>query len=166
MKYILLVCILIFCTVTDMKERKIYNPALLLGLIMALMLNSYGAGLDGAIETLKGLLLGTALFFIPYLLGWLGAGDAKLTGIIGAFGGWQFAIYSILFTAVAGGVISLCLLIRDKRTGSLLQSLKMLFFTRSAYYLRDHDGQYTFPYAIAISLGTGVALGLRVMGYV
>ena len=47
-----------------------------------------------------------------------------------------------------------------------MQNLKMFFFTRSTYYLRDMDGQYSFPYAIAISLGTGLALGLRVMGYV
>ena len=166
MKYILLVCILIFCTITDIKERKIYNPVLLLALIMAFLLNAYEAGLYGAIETLKGLAVGTAIFFIPYLLGWLGAGDAKLTGIIGAFGGWHFALYAVSCTAVAGGLISIYILIRDKRAGPLLSSLKMLFFTRSSYYLRDYDGQYTFPYAIAISLGTGLALGLRVMGYV
>ncbi|HZX47359.1 MAG TPA: A24 family peptidase, partial [Clostridia bacterium] len=130
MKYILLVSILIICTITDIKERKIHNPVLLLALIMALLLNSHEAGPSGAIDTLKGLLLGTGLFFIPYLLGWLGAGDAKLTGIIGAFGGWQFALCSILLTAVVGGIISLYLLIRDKRTGCLLQNLKMLFFTR------------------------------------
>jgi prepilin peptidase CpaA len=166
MKYILLVSILIFCTITDIKERKIYNPVLLFGLIMALLLNTYEAGPSGAVDTLKGLLLGTGLFLIPYLLGWLGAGDAKLIGIIGAFGGWRFALYSILLTTVVGGVISLCLLIRRKRAASLLQNLKMFFFTRSTYYLRDMDSQYTLPYAIAISLGTGLALGLRVMGYV
>jgi prepilin peptidase CpaA len=118
------------------------------------------------LDSLKGLAAGTALFFVPYLLGWMGAGDAKLTGIIGAFGGWQFAVYAIICTAVAGGVISLYLLIKHKKACSLMQNLKMYIFTRSIYYLRDHDGQYTFPYAVAISLGTSLALGLRVMGYV
>ncbi|MGI6702886.1 MAG: A24 family peptidase [Clostridia bacterium] len=166
MKYILLLSILTICTITDIKERKIHNEVLLLGLIMALLLNAHEAGPSGIIDTIKGLAVGTSVFFIPYLLGWLGAGDAKLTGIIGAFGGWQFALCAVSCTAVAGGIISIILLIRDKRTGCLLQNLKMLFFTRSAYYLRDNDGQYTFPYAIAISLGTGLALGIRVMGYV
>jgi hypothetical protein len=47
-----------------------------------------------------------------------------------------------------------------------MQNLKMFLFTRSFYYLRDNDVQDTFPYAVAISLGTSLALGLRVMGYV
>ena len=166
MKYILLLSILTICTITDIKERKIHNAVLLLGLIMAMLLNVHEGGPSGLLDSLKGLAAGTALFFIPYQLGWLGAGDAKLAGIIGAFGGWHFAVYSVLCTAAAGGVISIYLLIRDKKTGSLVQNLRMYIFTRSIYYLHDHDGQYTFPYAAAITLGTGLALGLRVMGYV
>jgi len=166
MKYILLICILVICTITDIKERKIHNAVLLLGLIMALLLNAHEGGLYGLIDTVKGLAAGTAIFFIPYLLGWLGAGDAKLTGIIGAFGGWQFSLFAVFFTAIAGSIISLYLLIRDKRVHTVLQNSKMLVLTQSSYYLRDYDGQYTFPYAIAILLGTGLALGLRVMGYV
>lgn len=166
MKYILLLSILTICTITDIKERKIHNSVLLLGLIMALLLNAHEGGPGGLLDSLKGLAAGTALFFVPYLLGWMGAGDAKLTGIIGAFGGWRFAVHAILCTAVVGGAISLYLLIRHKKTGSLMQNLRMFLFTRSFYYLRDHDGQDTFPYAVAISLGTGLALGLRVMGYV
>ena len=166
MKYILLFSILILCTVTDIKERKIHNPVLLVGLIMALMLNTYEAGLDGALETLKGLAVGTAVFFVPYLLGWLGAGDAKLTGVIGAFFGWRFVIYAVLCTAVAGGIISVYFLIKNKRAASLFENLRMFFLTRSSYYLREHDETCTFPYAAAIMLGTGAAVGLQVMGCV
>ena len=166
MKYILLLSILTICTITDIKERKIHNAVLLLGLIMAMLLNVHEGGPSGLLDSLKGLAAGTALFFIPYQLGWLGAGDAKLTGVIGAFGGWRFAVYAIICTAIVGGIISLYLLIRYKKAGSLMQSLKMFLFTRQSYYLQGHDGQYTFPYAVAIMLGTGITMCLRVMGYV
>jgi prepilin peptidase CpaA len=166
MKYILLLCILALCTITDIKERKIHNPVLVVGVIMALLLNCYEGGLHGALETLKGLVAGTAVFFVPYLLGWLGAGDAKLTGVIGAFFGWQFIIYATLCIAMVGGIISVYFLVRQKRGSSLLGNLRMFFFTRSSYYIREHDEKYTFPYAAAIMLGTALAMGLQVMGYV
>ncbi len=166
MKYILLLCIIALCTITDIKERKIYNRVLIVGIIMALLLNAYEHGFNGLFETLKGLIVGTLLFFIPYLLGWLGAGDAKLTGVIGAFGGWHFALYATLCIAAAGAIISIWLLIRDKKTGSNLENLRMLFFARPAFFARENHSQYTFPYAVAIMLGTILALGLQVMGYV
>jgi len=166
MKAMFLLLILLFCTITDIKERRIYNEILLIGIILALILNLHESRTTGLLEMIKGMAIGTSVFFIPYLLGWLGAGDAKLTGIIGAFEGWRFVLYCTLSIAVAGGLISVFLLIRDRKTGSLFQNLHMLFLTKSPHYLHDKEQQHTFPYAAAILIGTGITLVLQVIGYV
>jgi hypothetical protein len=77
MKYILLLNILAICTITDIKERKIHNSVLLLGLIMALLLNAHEGGPSGMLDSLKGLAAGTALFFRPLPAGMDGGRGRK-----------------------------------------------------------------------------------------
>ncbi len=67
MKYILLLSILTICTITDIKERKIHNSVLLLGLIMALLLNAHEGGPGGLLDSLMGLAAGTAAGGSPFM---------------------------------------------------------------------------------------------------
>jgi len=96
----------------------------------------------------------------------MGAGDVKLVGIIGAFTGWEFAVYDALIIAAVGGLISLFLLIKDRKIGLFLKNIYYFFFTRSFVYLHEEDSNYSFPYAIAILTGTCFMFGLEMMGYV
>jgi prepilin peptidase CpaA len=57
---------------------------------------------------------GIALLFIPFLLGGMGAGDAKLLGAIGAFVGAQGALIVFVYTAALGGIFALFLLAVNK----------------------------------------------------
>lgn len=166
MRIILLLLILLYCTFTDIRERKIYNKALLAGLVVAFLLNFYDFGVRGIFITITGLLAGILIFIIPYLLGWMGAGDAKLVGLIGAFTGWEFVIYDALIIAVIGGLISSFLLIKDRKIGSIFKNIYLFFFTRSFVYLHEENPTYSFPYAIAILTGTCITLVLEMMGYV
>lgn len=166
MKIIFLLLILLYCTYTDIRQRRIYNKVLLTGLMIAFLVNFYELGVSGIFITFKGLFVGILIFILPYYLGWLGAGDAKLVGLIGAFTGWEFAMYDALIIAVTGGLISSLLLIKDKKIGPFLKSLFLFMFTRSFVYLREEDTKYSFPYAIAILMGTCITLGLEMIGYV
>jgi prepilin peptidase CpaA len=122
----------------DLTKYRIPNfltfPAIAWGLI------SYTAadGLSGLWFSLLGLLVGLAIFFIPFALSGMGGGDVKLMGAVGALQGWQFVLIAGLLAAIIGGIISVIYLIA---TGRLLKVLKKMagfvlapFF--SAFYYR------------------------------
>ena len=108
---IMIFCLLITATVFDVRYRKIPNiltfPAMLAGLAYYTLTRG-GAGL---LFSLGGLATGLAVLFILFLMGAMGAGDAKLMGAIGALSGTHAVLNSVLFTLVAGGVYALILLL-------------------------------------------------------
>ena len=89
---------------TDLTQRKIYNwitvPAMALGLI----LNTWQNGFDGFMQAWLGWAVGLLIFFIPFLLGGISAGDIKLLAAVGALKGPEFIIEAVLLTALVGGI--------------------------------------------------------------
>jgi prepilin peptidase CpaA len=87
----------------DAKVRRIPNkitfPAILFGLIMGLITG----GWTGLLQSFISLLVGLGIFFIPFALGGMGAGDVKLMGAIGSLMGWHFSILTALYSALIGG---------------------------------------------------------------
>ena len=50
----------------------------------------------------------------------MGLGDVKFMGAIGAFLGWQGAVFSLFFSSIIGSVVSLGLVVMKKRGWSSL----------------------------------------------
>ncbi len=100
---IFLITILIISGVIDIRVQKIPNlltlPTIVVGLVYHTAMNSW----NGLIFSLAGSALGIALFIIPYIMGGMGAGDAKLMGAVGAIVGAEGVLIASLFTAIAGG---------------------------------------------------------------
>ncbi len=67
-------------------------------------------GASGFVFSLSGTLLGIGLLIVPYLMGGMGAGDAKLLGSVGAILGPKGVFIAFLFTAIAGGIYAIILL--------------------------------------------------------
>lgn len=165
----------------DLTRNKIPNfltlPAIVWGLI------SYTAidGLSGLWFSFAGLLVGIAIFFIPFAMGGMGGGDVKLLGAVGALQGWQFVLAAGILTAIAGGVISLVYLIV---TGRLLRVLKKMagfalapffsalyynfkleIFNRISIFFATHspeaNEQVRMPYGAAIATGVLLFLAMN-----
>ncbi len=118
--------------ITDIRSRKILNvvtfPSALLAIILNIFADQY---LSGLLFSLKGLFLGIAIFWIPFTLGGLGAGDLKLLGVIGAFKGLSFALWTGLYTAICGGVVSILMILVNKNT-----RIKVIaFFKKQSVYI-------------------------------
>jgi prepilin peptidase CpaA len=162
--WFLLWIIVLISLYTDLKTRKIYNKVVLPGMVLGLALNGLEGGAAGMLFSLKGLGVGLGIFFLPFLLGGIGAGDVKLLGTIGAIKGPLFVLWTGLGTGVAGGIIALIILIRR---GQLVAALKRIWFSvflffggakANSFQVLDKD-EYSgaFPYGMAISVGTFVA---------
>ena len=113
-----LLLLLVTCSITDLRQRKIYNWATYSAGVWALMINMapevFGAQTAktlGAIGLQQSLLGGIGCFvlmLVAYTLARGGAGDVKLASAIGALIGFESGMLAIAFSYIlAGAVIAL-----------------------------------------------------------
>src|SRR6185503_12038529 len=90
----------------DLRERRIPNGLVLVCGITGLMTGVVREGGAGLADSAIAMILATALLFPAFALGWLGAGDAKLAGALGAWLGAASLPRFLAATFVAGGILS------------------------------------------------------------
>jgi prepilin peptidase CpaA len=121
----------------DVLERRIPNQLLVVYGLFALCLAAQSwlalgtAVLGGA--------LGLGLLFLPFALGFVGAGDAKFFAVVGAFLGPGRTLQALVLGMAAGGVFALPLVVLRAR--GLVGGKKA-----------------TVPYALPLALGAIAAL--------
>jgi prepilin peptidase CpaA len=159
-------------SVYDIKYRRIPNfltyPAVLIGLTC----HSYISGFNGLRFSLLGIFTGTGLLIFPYLLGKMGAGDAKLLGAVGSFIGAKGIFILFLFTAIAGGIYALLIIILYKSKNNGI--LKNFYYncvnyvvTRKFVSFENAEDVRQRPklcYGLAIAAGTGIFIIFEVAG--
>jgi prepilin peptidase CpaA len=163
--------LLAFACLTDLRERRIRNVMVLAGLAVAVtgqllppLLAADGMGAVRALgHALAGAATGLAVFLPLYLLRAVGAGDVKLLAMVGAFLGAEATLQAGLYSAIAGGLLSLIFLCRPsvaRRVGANLRAmassvwgvLRGLPVQAGATPLQR--SAVRIPYALAIAAGT------------
>ena len=152
----------------DLRTRRIPN-ALTLGAAGAgLVFHAVTGGGSGAVGSLGGCLLGAGLFFPLFVLGGMGAGDVKLAGALGAWLGPGQAVWVVLSSAVAGGVLGLAyaLAIGYARTAvTNVLALLTFWWTVGLKPVPEltlaNQKVPRFPYALPIVIGTIITVWLR-----
>lgn len=138
---LLLASALIALAVTDLRERLLPNaityPGIVAGLVLSFVLP------PGIVDSLLGVLIGAG---VPFLIGeafyrlrgieGLGMGDVKMLAMIGAFLGWQLALFTLFAASLLG----------------VLVGVPMSVVTRDRYY--------------QIPLGTFLSFGALVAAFV
>jgi prepilin peptidase CpaA len=160
-KYIELSILLILALISDIKLYKIKNKIILPFIIIGIMTNLLNSGINGFRESLIGIAVPVVVLIILYAVRMLGAGDIKLFGAIGSIMGYEFCLFTIVFSFIAGGVIASILIILRKngrrRFSHLFEYIKacIVCFTLLPYSDFDDksDGE-KFHFAVAITLGT------------
>lgn len=140
---------------------------------IALVCHTLFSGLDGFHFSGAGLLLGIALFLPLYIIGGMGAGDAKLMGAVGAVVGAKGVIISTIYTGLYGGVYALLLLAIHPQYGRVLISrtwpvLKTFLLTRQYVPVTSVPPIENKPklcYGVAIAMGTITYLVLNHLEY-
>jgi prepilin peptidase CpaA len=160
---LVLSAVLTAAVVPDLRDRRIPNKVTVPGLALGLVL---GVGLEGGLPilALTGASLALALSVPFVLLGALGAGDAKLLTVVGAFLGPGGLLPAVLYAALAGAVmaaVSALLGGVGKRTLADTRDLVVYFasFGRRGGRNRvgDSDAR-TVPYGVAIACGAVLAV--------
>jgi prepilin peptidase CpaA len=169
---IMISCLLIAAVVYDVRYLKIPNiltfPTMLAGMVYY-TLTGGGAGF---LFSLGGLVTGLAVLFILFLMGAMGAGDAKLMGAIGALSGTHAVLNAALFSMVAGAVYALILILfRYSACKEVLSRLylQLNYFIRTGKLaeisLKNRPNEPKLCYAVAIAMGTFFVLGWQAVNH-
>ena len=169
---ILLLSALSISAIIDFRCQKIPNLITFPTVILGLLYHFFTNGIDGLIFSALGLITGIGLLIIPYLIGIMGAGDAKLMGAVGAILGSKGVFVAFLLTAIIGGIyaIIMILLHQEKFKGFFTKqfiTLKLFVLTRK--YIPDpveeNKKKPKLYYGVAIALGTFIYMGLDLSGH-
>lgn len=162
----------------DLQSRRIPNALVAVGLAVGLLIqamahaggglfhfaNPGALGLPGA---LLGALTGLLLFLPFYAFKAMGAGDAKLMSMVGAWLGASSVAWAALFTLAAGGVLSIVVMLAGGHSGAVARNLKAMFernatlqaTTQTVTTREPHRVTGRVPYALAITAGTAIEIG-------
>jgi len=169
---LLLLSILSISAIIDFRTQKIPNLITVPSVIIALLYHFVTNGIEGLIFSLLGLGTGIGLLIIPYVLGGMGAGDAKLMGAVGAILGSKSVFVAFLFTALVGGIYSFVIIMLHRKQfkgffKKQLITLKLFILTRIFIPdpVEDNHKKPKMCYGVAITLGTVIYMGLDISGY-
>jgi len=160
-----LIATVVIASVTDIIAHRIPNLLLAPALSVALIIGASVDGLFGVLSVLSGLAVGIAMLLPLYVMRVMGAGDAKLLGVAGAFLGPQGALIAGMLTFIAGAIIGLAWL----AWRSLQQAIELFLASfaqpATSHSLGSTHGRlgskpHSFAYAPAIATGTLATLWL------
>lgn len=153
----------------DLRTRRVPNALTFGAAATALGFALWQNGFAAMGWSAAGWLTAVALFFPVFALGGLGAGDVKLLGALGAWlGGVSASLYLACFTALAGGVMAVVVIISHQYFGEAFRNLwtLLMFWRRSGLRplpeltLQASRGP-KLAYALPIAAGALTTLWLR-----
>jgi leader peptidase (prepilin peptidase)/N-methyltransferase len=114
--YALLASTLLVVALIDYDHRIIPNIITLPGIAIGLVLSTWALPIT-PLDSLLGLLLGGTLFYLIALFsrGGMGGGDIKLIAMIGAFLGWQGALFTTFIGALLGSLVGMTLMLLGRK---------------------------------------------------
>jgi len=167
----------------DIKQHRISNRIVLVGIVLGFMFNEllpHGLGFNspapgglGWLAALTGVGMGLVVLLPFYWLRAMGAGDVKLMAMVGAFLGPGQVLGALLGTFLIGGVMALAIALR---AGAMLRLLGNLKFLLLDGVVKVSTGQVPtiddlpqsvgkLPYAVAIAVGTLSYMVWRRLGW-
>jgi prepilin peptidase CpaA len=152
----------------DLRTRRLPNWLTFGGAAMGLSWALLSGGVAQLGWSAGGWAVAMLLFFPLFALRGLGAGDVKLMGAFGAWLGPSAALHLAFYTAMAGGVLAVAVLLWCRGLGRAFRNLwHLLLVWRvtgirpvEGYTLETHRGP-RLAYGLAIAVGAVTTLWLR-----
>jgi leader peptidase (prepilin peptidase)/N-methyltransferase len=114
--YALMISTLLVVALIDFDHKIIPNAITLPGMAIGLGLSVWALPIT-PLESLFGLVIGGTLFYLVAFIsrGGMGGGDIKLIAMIGAFLGWQGALFTIFSGALLGSLVGVMLMLFGRK---------------------------------------------------
>ncbi len=152
----------------DIRSFRIPNKLILAGLSTGLLFNVILPHETGGLSfqsALAGFGVGLILFLPLYLIRAMGAGDIKLMGMIGIFVGPLPILLIALYTAIAGGILAIIVLLCNGKLNGLVEFFKILLLKFQLSTIAGNSvtipieqmlpkSTSKLPYGVAIAAGT------------
>lgn len=152
----------------DLKARRIPNWLTFGAALAGVLFQGATGGGAGLMSAIGGWSVGVAVFFLPFALGGLGAGDIKLIAALGAWFGPADAVWLALYTGIAGGVLAVVVALARGYLGEALRNVWLLLMHWRTEGLKPlpeltihHGHGPKLAYGVAIFVGTLVTLWIR-----
>jgi prepilin peptidase CpaA len=152
----------------DLRRQRIPNWLTFGAAIAGLLYHTSVAGPMGFTDATAGWIVGAGMFFLPFTLGGLGAGDVKLVAALGAWFGVADAIWLGLYTGLVGGVVALGVALLHGYLQQALANVELLLMhwrvagLHALPELTIYHGQGPkLAYGVSIFFGTVVTIWLR-----
>ncbi|MBW1735789.1 MAG: prepilin peptidase [Deltaproteobacteria bacterium] len=156
--------VLAVALVTDIRKGAIPNMLTVPVILGGMVYNCLLLGVCGGIgQALLGMVVGVALFIVPFLMGGMGGGDVKLMAGVGSWYGPVGVINIGLYAALCGGGAAIFFLLAKKKS-SAFKGMWLDFIEVMVFRMRPAGSARStvFPYTMAI--GAGFALYLCIGG--
>jgi len=147
--------------VADVRDRRIPNRLTYSAMIAGLTLQAAAYGSRGLLLSFAGGCLFGGVFLLFYLIRAMGAGDVKLAAALGCIIGPGASWQVMFFTAVAGGVIAIVIMVVKGRALQTLRNTLSVAGFHVAHGLRTHPvinldnpTAVRMPYGLAFAAGT------------
>lgn len=143
----------VYCMVTDIKTRKIYNHATFPMMILGMIWHTFWG--NGILFSLKGLGAGIGVLVVPFALRGIGAGDLKFVMGVGSVMGWIFCVWSFLISTIVHFIIVMIYLARRKDAVSTLSTLSTSI-SAGTFLEKNIDNapkKDLLPYGVSFFLG-------------
>lgn len=158
-----LIGIILLAALFDIKERRIPNWLILAAVIVAAVMSAT-QGKAEILISVVGFVVGLASLVIPFALGWMGAGDVKLLGAIGALLGCATLPRVLFYSCLVAGSIALLSLAvgyaRQFSVNNFWIDCKFLVLTTLTGLPNRRSLEskvYSVPWGVAIGAGTVMA---------
>ena len=156
----------------DLKIRKIPNWLVLVGATSGIALNGF-QGLNPLYQSIAGLVAGITVLLLPFALGWIGAGDVKFFGVVGALLGVSWLPRIFFYSALVAGMIAVVYVVvgstRLAGINELWTDLKLAVLSLGQIipdpiHKRSEGRGRSVPWGVAFALGTIIAYYFDHMG--
>ncbi len=161
---------LIVAAISDLNTRKIPNSLIVFGLVASLVCQEVALQGAGTLNWLAGVAVGFVCFIPLYVLRGMAAGDVKLMMAVGGFLGYPLIFKAVACVFISGGVMALIFILAKGRLRLLTKNMRVMwndFYIKATsgvnvaddYVMKNSVGR--MPYALAIAIGTAIAVYLQ-----